>query len=149
MAETKTTRTRKTSSDGISSEERAAMREFVRESRKGKRSPEEDEAEVLAKIAEMDGPDRDMAERLHALIKKTAPELAPRTWYGMPAYAKNGNVICFFQNAGKFKARYGTLGFSDKANLDDGNMWPSSYALMKLTAADEKRIAELVKQAVS
>ena len=104
---------------------------------------------MLAKIAEMPEPDRAMAERLHALIKDSAPDLAPRTWYGMPAYAKDGKVVCFFQSAQKFKARYATLGFSDKANLDEGAMWPTSFALKKLTAAEEERIAALVKQAVS
>jgi uncharacterized protein YdhG (YjbR/CyaY superfamily) len=128
----------------FTAEERAAMKERAQELKK-----EGGEAEVLAKIAEMQDADRAMAERLHEIITSTAPELAPRTWYGMPAYAKDGNVVCFFQNAGKFKARYGTLGFSDKANLDEGAMWPTSYALTKLTAKDEKRIAALVKAAVS
>ena len=130
----------------LTAEEKAAMRELVKE-RKG--GSGDGEADVLAKIAEMPDDDRRMAEKLHALVKKTAPELRPRTWYGMPAYAKDGNVICFFQAAGKFKARYATFGFSDKANLDDGAMWPTSFALTKLTAADEKRIRALVKQAVS
>ena len=104
---------------------------------------------MLAKIAEMPEPDRAMAERLHAIIKTGAPELSPRTWYGMPAYAKDGKVVCFFQSAAKFKARYATLGFSDKANLDDGAMWPTSFALKELTAADEARVTALVKHAVS
>jgi uncharacterized protein YdhG (YjbR/CyaY superfamily) len=104
---------------------------------------------VLAKIAEMPEPARVMAERLHAIITATAPELSPRTWYGMPAYAKNGSVVCFFQGAHKFKSRYATLGFSDQANLDDGTMWPTGFALTELTAADEARIAELVRKAVS
>jgi uncharacterized protein YdhG (YjbR/CyaY superfamily) len=104
---------------------------------------------VLGKIAEMPERDRAMAERLHAIIKASAPALSPRTWYGMPAYAKDGNVICFFQPSQKFKTRYSTLGFSDKANLDDGNMWPNSFAIMKVTAADEARVAALVKKAVS
>jgi uncharacterized protein YdhG (YjbR/CyaY superfamily) len=104
---------------------------------------------VLAKIAEMAEPDRSMAERLHAIITAAAPALSPRLWYGMPAYAREGNVVCFFQDAAKFKARYATLGFSDKAKLDDGAMWPSSYALTELTAADEARIGALVKKAVS
>jgi uncharacterized protein YdhG (YjbR/CyaY superfamily) len=125
-------------------EERAAMKEAARE----RKSPN-GEQEVLAKISEMPDDDRKLAERLHALITKTAPDLAPRTWYGMPAYAKDGNVVCFFQNASKFKARYATLGFSDKATLDDGAMWPTSFALTKLTPAVEKEIAALVKQAVS
>ena len=128
----------------FTAEERAAMKERAQELKK-----EGGEAEVLAKIAEMQDADRAMAARLHEIITATAPDLAPRTWYGMPAYAKDGNVVCFFQNAGKFKARYGTLGFSDKANLDDGAMWPTSYALTKLTAKEEQRIAALVKTAVS
>jgi uncharacterized protein YdhG (YjbR/CyaY superfamily) len=104
---------------------------------------------VLAKIAEMPEADRALAERLHALIKASAPTLSPRTWYGMPAYAKDSNVVCFFQSAQKFKTRYATLGFSDKANLDDGAMWPTAFALTELTAADEARISALVKKAVS
>jgi len=107
------------------------------------------ESDVLARIAEMPEPDRVMAERLHALIKASAPALAPRTWYGMPAYAKDGNVVCFFQSAQKFKTRYATLGFSDKANLDEGTMWPTTFALTELTADGEARIAALVKKAVS
>lgn len=131
--------------DSFTAEERVAMRERVREMKSGGGG----ESEVLAKIAEMPEPDRVMAERLHAIVKATAPELSPRTWYGMPAYAKDGKVICFFQSGQKFKARYATVGFSDKANLDDGAMWPTSYALKKLTAAEEKRIVALLKQAVS
>ena len=104
---------------------------------------------MLAKIAEMPEPDRAMAERLHAIIKASAPVLSPKTWYGMPAYAKDGKVVCFFQSADKFKARYATFGFNDDANLDDGAMWPTSFALKELTAADEARIAALVKKAVS
>jgi hypothetical protein len=129
-------------------EERAAMKERAREvkSRAGKA---DGESEVLAKIAEMAEPDRAMAERLHALIKASAPGLSPRTWYGMPAYARAGKVVCFFQSAQKFKSRYATLGFSDQANLDEGGMWPTSFALKELTAADEERIGALVKQAVS
>ena len=103
---------------------------------------------MLEKIAEMQEPDRVMAERLHALVKATAPALSPRTWYGMPAYAKDDKVVCFFKSAAKFKSRYATLGFSDKANLDDGSMWPTDFALKELTAADEKRIRALVKKAV-
>ena len=146
--------TRGTTSEGFTAEERAAMKEYARElktsARRGSRATKADgENDVLEKIAEMPEPDRVIAERIHAIIKDTAPDLAPRTWYGMPAYAKDGNVVCFFQPAAKFKARYATLGFSDKANLDDGAMWPTSYALTELTAADEARIAELVKQAVS
>ncbi|MFJ5969554.1 iron chaperone [Streptomyces sp. NPDC093060] len=109
----------------------------------------EDEAAVLAKIAEMQESDRVMAERLHAVIKAGAPELAPKLWYGMPAYAKDGKVVCFFQSAQKFNSRYATLGFSDKANLDEGTMWPAAYALKELTDADEARISELVKRAVN
>lgn len=140
--------------DGFTDEERAAMKDHAEElkaaSRRGAHGAKADEeSEVLAKIAEMQQPDRVMAERLHALIKASAPELLPRTWYGMPAYAKDGNVICFFQPAHKFKSRYATLGFSDKANLDDGAMWPVYYALPELTAAAEARITELVRKAVS
>jgi uncharacterized protein YdhG (YjbR/CyaY superfamily) len=141
-------------SDGFSDEERAAMQERVREqkaaARRGPRADQADgEAEVLAKIAEMPESDRAMAERLHAVIKAAAPDLSPRLWYGMPAYARDGNVVCHFQSAQKFKTRYSTLGFSDRANLDDGAMWPVAFALMELTAADEARIAALVKKAVS
>jgi uncharacterized protein YdhG (YjbR/CyaY superfamily) len=140
--------------EGFSDEERLAMKERHQElkaaARRGSRADKADgEAEVLAKIAEMADSDRAMAERLHAIVKDSAPDLSPRLWYGMPAYAKDGNVICFFQDAAKFKARYATLGFSDKAHLDDGAMWPNSYALTELTAADEARIVELVKKAVS
>jgi hypothetical protein len=135
-------------SETFTAEERKAMRERAREQKAAARKAD-GESEVLAKIAEMEGDDRAMAERLHALIKETAPELSPRTWYGMPAYAKDDEVVCFFQNATKFKSRYSTLGFSDKASLDDGAMWPSSYALTKLTRTEEKAIAALVKKAVS
>ena len=134
-------------SKGFTDEERAAMRERARELKADARKAD-GESEVLAKIAEMPEADRVMAERLHALIKDSAPSLSPRTWYGMPAYAKDGNVLCFFQSAQKFKARYATLGFSDKANLDEGAMWPTSFALKKLTGAEEKEIAALVKKAV-
>jgi uncharacterized protein YdhG (YjbR/CyaY superfamily) len=138
---------------GFDEEERAAMKERAQElkaeSRRGARAAKPDgESDALGKIAEMSDPDRTIAERLHSLIRENAPELAPKTWYGMPAYAKDGKVVCFFQPAEKFKARYSTLGFSDPANLDDGNMWPTSYALTKLTAADEATIVELVKKAV-
>ncbi len=139
-------RTAGKASKGFTDEEKAAMRERAREVKAGKADGESD---VLAKIAEMPEPDRVMAERLHALIKAGAPDLSPRTWYGMPAYAKDGKVVCFFQSAQKFKARYATFGFSDKANLDDGTMWPTSFALKRLTAADEKEIGALVKKAVS
>jgi uncharacterized protein YdhG (YjbR/CyaY superfamily) len=134
-------------SKGFTDEERAAMRERAKEAKRAGKA--DGESDVLEKIAEMADADRAMAERLHALIKASAPDLVPRTWYGMPAYAKGGKVVCFFQSAQKFKSRYATLGFSDRANLDDGAMWPTSFALKELTAADEARIAELVKQAVS
>ena len=134
-------------SQGFSAEEMAAMRERAREL-KAEAAKTDGETELLAAIAKMQEPDRAMAKKLHALIKAAAPALAPKTWYGMPAYTKEGNVICFFQNAGKFKVRYQTLGFSDKANLDDGAMWPNSYALMKLTATEEAKITALVKKAV-
>ena len=141
-------------SKGFTDEERAAMKERARElkaaARGGSRAAgEEGESDVLAKIAEMSGSDRAMAERLHAIVKASAPELTPRTWYGMPAYAKDGNVVCYFKPAQKFKTRYATLGFSDKAKLDDGAMWPTEYALKKLTRADEGRIRALIKTAVS
>jgi uncharacterized protein YdhG (YjbR/CyaY superfamily) len=144
MAATK--RTDKT--DTFTAEERAAMRERAREL-KAAQNQADAEADVLEKIAEMPEADRVMAERLHALIAKNAPELSPRTWYGMPAYAKNGKVLCFFQSAAKFKSRYATLGFRDEANLDDGAMWPTTFALKKLTAADEKKIVALLERAVS
>src|ERR1700755_2744300 len=127
---------------GFSDEERSAMRERARELKGGKT---DGESAVLAKIAEMSEPDRAMAERVHALVKAAAPELSPKTWYGMPAYAKNGKVVCFFQSGQKFKKRYATLGFSDQANHDHGAMWPTSFALKELTAAEEKRITALVK----
>ena len=141
-------------SKGFTDEERAAMKERAQElkadARRGPRADKADgESDVLAKIAAPLQPDRAMAERLHAMIKASAPALSPRTWYGMPAYAKDGAVVCFFQSAQKFKSRYATLGFSDKANLDDGEMWPTSFALKELTAAEEKKIRALVKKAVS
>jgi uncharacterized protein YdhG (YjbR/CyaY superfamily) len=132
----------------FTAEERAAMRERAREL-KAAAGKAAGESEVLAKIAEMPKPDRAIAERLHAIVKASAPALSPRTWYGMPAYAKDGKVVCFFQSAQKFKTRYATFGFSDQANLDEGAMWPTSFALKELTAAEEARIGELVKQAVS
>ena len=135
-------------SKGFSAEEKAAMKERAREL-KAEAAKADGETELLAAIAKMQEPDRTMAKNLHSLIKAAAPALAPKTWYGMPAYTKDGNIICFFQNAGKFKARYQTLGFTDKAKLDDGAMWPNSYALTKLTADDEARIRALVKKAVS
>src|SRR5215204_2628484 len=139
-------------SEGFTDEERAAMRERAKELKAEARANKNraaGESDVLAKIAEMQEPDRAMAERLHALIRAAAPDLAARTWYGMPAYARNGKVVCFFQSAQKFKSRYATLGFSDQANLDDGAIWPTSFALKELTAAAEERIGALVKQAVS
>lgn len=133
-------------SKGFTAEERAAMKERAREM-KASTNRADGERDVLAKIAEMAEPDRGIAERLHALVTATAPALAPRTWYGMPAYALDGNVLCFFQSAEKFKSRYSTFGFSDRANLDDGTMWPTSFALKELTPATERRITALVKQA--
>jgi len=156
MSDTKkpATRTggRETPSAGWTPEEKAAMKEYARErkavARRGA-SDADGEQDVLAKIAEMPEPDRSMATRIHAIVKANAPDLTSRTWYGMPAYAKDGKVVCFFQNASKFKARYATLGFNDAASLDEGTMWPTSFALMELTAADEKKIGELLKKAVS
>ncbi len=136
-------------SKGFTDEERGAIRDRVQEMKAGKG---EGESAVLAKIAEMREPDRTMAKQLHAIIKESAPILSPRLWYGMPAYAqagKDGKVVCFFQTAQKFKTRYATFGFSDKANLDEGNMWPAAFALKGLTAAEEARVAALVKKAVS
>jgi uncharacterized protein YdhG (YjbR/CyaY superfamily) len=143
--------------EGFTAEERAAMKDRAKElkpaGRRGSRAAKADktdgESEVLAKLAEMDEPDRVLGERLHAIIKASAPSLSPKTWYGMPAYARDGKIVCFFQPAQKFNTRYATLGFSDKANLDDGTMWPTTYALTELTAADEARIAALLKQALS
>jgi uncharacterized protein YdhG (YjbR/CyaY superfamily) len=139
---------------GLTAEERAAMKERTKElkaeARRGSRAGKADgERDVLAKIAELPEPDRAMAERLHAVIKASAPALTPRTWYGMPAYAKNGKVVCYFTPASKFKERYATFGFNAEANLDEGTMWPTAFAITELTAADEARIAALVKQAVS
>jgi len=132
---------------GFSAEEKAAARERVREL-KAEAAKADGETELLAAIAKMKEPDRAMAKRVHALIKAAVPGLASKTWYGMPAYTMDGDVICFFKNAGKFNARYHTLGFSDKANLDDGGMWPSEFALIRLTAAEEAKITTLVKKAV-
>ena len=143
---------RDTESDGWTDEERAAMKEHARELKAAKRrgaAKADGEADVLAKIAEMPDSDRALAERIHAIVKESAPELAPKTWYGMPAYARDGKVVCFFQSADKFKARYASIGFNDVANLDEGTMWPTSWALTTLSRADEKRIGELVKKAVS
>ena len=132
--------------DGFSPEEREAMKERARETKKGGKAA--GEADCLSKIAEMEPADRAMAERIHALIREAAPQLKAKTWYGMPAYANSdGKVVCFFQSAAKFKVRYATLGFNEDARLDDGNMWPSAYALLQLTDAEEARIAALVKQA--
>jgi hypothetical protein len=136
----------KAKTSGITAGERAAMRELVKE-RKANLNKEQAEREVLAKIAEMPKADRVMAERLHALVKASAPDLASRTWYGMPAYTKDGKVVCFFKSAAKFKSRYATFGFEEAASLDDGAMWPTSYALTELTPADEKKLASLVKKA--
>jgi uncharacterized protein YdhG (YjbR/CyaY superfamily) len=138
----------KTAKSGFSAEEKAAARERVREL-KAEAAKADGKTELLAAIAKMQEPDRAMATRVHELITAAGPTLAPKTWYGMPAYAKDGNVICYFQDAGKFKARYQTLGFSDKAKIDDGNMWPIQYALSKLTATEEAKITSLVKKAVS
>jgi len=144
-----TTATGKTSK-GFTAEERVAMKERAQEVKAAARADKVDgESAVLAKIAEMPQPDRAMAERLHAIVKASAPALSPRTWYGMPAYAKDGKVVCFFQSAQKFKTRYATVGFSDAANLDRGALWPVAFALKELTAAEEAKIGALVKKAVS
>jgi len=143
--------TKKSGSDGFSAAERAAMKERAQELKAQGRSGQkkaENESAVLEAIAEMPDADRSLAERIHALVTANAPELLPKTWYGMPAYALDGKVVCFFQDAGKFKARYATLGFQDPANLDDGAMWPTSFALIELTPAVEKQIVALVKRAV-
>ncbi|GAV31742.1 uncharacterized conserved protein [Coriobacteriaceae bacterium EMTCatB1] len=134
-------------SAGFSDDERAAMRERAQEL-KAEKGRVEGEAAVLAKIAELPEPDRDLAEQVHRIVMAAAPDLVPRLWYGMPAYAKGGKVVCFFQSASKFKARYATLGFSDAARLDEGAMWPVAFALAALTPAEEERITELVKRAV-
>ena len=154
MSPKKVTQKSAKSTKGFTDEERAAMKERAQElkaeARRGPRAGKGDgESDVLAKIAEMQGMDRAMAERLHAIIKASAPALSPKTWYGMPAYAKDGKVVCYFQSAQKFKSRYATFGFSDEANLDEGAMWPTAFALKELTAADEARIAALVKKAAS
>jgi uncharacterized protein YdhG (YjbR/CyaY superfamily) len=135
-------------SKGFTDEERAAMKDRAREL-KAEAEKADGESALLARIAEMTEPDRTMAERLHAIIKANAPTLSPKTWYGMPAYARDGKVVCFFQAAQKFNTRYATLGFNDTANLDEGAMWPVTYALKELTAAEEARIVDLVKKAVS
>ena len=143
-------------SNGFTDEERAAIKERAQELKadarrvpRGKKGKADGEGDVLAKIAAMQEPDRAMAKRLHAIIRASAPALSPKTWYGMPAYARDGKVVCFFQSAQKFKTRYATFGFSDKANLDEGNMWPTGFAVKGLTPAEEAKIAALVKKAVS
>jgi uncharacterized protein YdhG (YjbR/CyaY superfamily) len=135
-------------SERFTDEERAAMKERAQE-QKAEAQRADGERAVLAKIAEMQGPDRAMAKRLHAIIKASVPALSPKTWYGMPAYAKGGKVVCYFQSAQKFKSRYATFSFSDEANLDEGAMWPTSFALKELTATEEAKISALVKRAVS
>ncbi len=145
---TKRTSTTAKTSKGWTAEERAAAKAYAQE-RKAEARGENDEIAALAAIAAMPKPDRTLAERLHAIIKASAPDLAPKTWYGMPAYAKEGKVVCFFQSAAKFKARYATFGFNDTANLDQGAMWPTAFALKELTATEEAKIAALVKKAVS
>ncbi len=152
MSDKKTAQKSAGTAKGFSPEERAAMKERARELKaeaRANRTRAEGESDVLAKIAEMPGPDRAIAKRIHAIVKKSAPDLSPKTWYGMPAYARDGKVVCFFQSAHKFDARYATFGFSDEAKIDEGAMWPTSFALKKLTAADEARIGALVKKAVS
>jgi uncharacterized protein YdhG (YjbR/CyaY superfamily) len=154
MAKRKSSAASGKKSKGFTDEERSAMKERTQELKaEARRGPGADKADgesaVLAKISEMPGSERAMAKRLHALIKANAPSLSPKTWYGMPAYAKDGKVVCFFQSAQKFKSRYATLGFSDQANLDEGAMWPTSFALKELTATEEERIRALVKKAVS
>jgi uncharacterized protein YdhG (YjbR/CyaY superfamily) len=148
MAERKPAKKATQKSKGFTAEERAAMKERAQELKAEARKADGEHA-LLAKIAEMPKPDRVMAERLHAIVKASAPSLSPKTWYGMPAYAKGDKVVCYFQSADKFKSRYATFGFSDEANLDKGAMWPTSFALKELTAADEAKIGALVKKAVS
>ena len=152
MAATKKSTAKKTTAEAddgaFSAEEKAAMKEAARERRTQKAGKTDGLADVLAKIAAMDDADRAIAEKVHSLVLAAAPDLEVRTWYGMPAYAKDGKVVCFFQDAAKFKARYCTLGFQDPAQLDEGSMWPTSYALTAITKADEKRITDLVKRAV-
>ena len=148
MAKTKAQPKRSTNK-AFSEEERAAIQEAVKEAKRGPRGKADGESDVLGKIAEMPPADRAIAERVHAIVKTSVADVEPRTWYGMPAYAKGGNVFCFFKPAVKFKARYATLGFSDKAHLDEGAMWPTEFAITELTTDVEARIAKLVKQAVS
>jgi uncharacterized protein YdhG (YjbR/CyaY superfamily) len=152
MSAKKATQKSGTTAKGFTPEERAAMKERARELKaeaRANKNKADGESDVLAKIAEMQGSDRAMAKRLHAIIKASAPALSPKTWYGMPAYAKDGKVVCYFQSAQKFKSRYATFGFSDEANLDEGAMWPVAFALKGLTAAAEAKIGALVKKAVS
>jgi uncharacterized protein YdhG (YjbR/CyaY superfamily) len=148
QSSTKRTASTGKTSKGFTDEERGAMKERAKELRADKKAAEA-EADLLAKIDEMEGTDRTMAKRLHAIIKKSAPELSPKTWYGMPAYAKDGKIVCFFQPAAKFKTRYATFGFNDTANLDEGSLWPVAFALQKLTDAEEAKIGALVKKAVA
>jgi uncharacterized protein YdhG (YjbR/CyaY superfamily) len=152
MAKAKSATKDTKSAKGFTDEERAAMRERAKELKaeeRANRSRADGERDVLGAIAKMKGPDRAMAERIHAIVTATAPDLMPKTWYGMPAYARDGKVVCFFKNAEKFNSRYATLGFEEAANLDEGAMWPTAFALTKLTKADEAKIAALVKRAVS
>jgi uncharacterized protein YdhG (YjbR/CyaY superfamily) len=152
MSDKKTTQKSGTTAKGFTPEERAAMKERARELKaeaRANKSRADGESDVLAKIAEMHGPDRAMAKRLHAIVKASAPALSPKTWYGMPAYAKEGKVVCYFTPASKFKERYASFGFNATANLDEGAMWPTSFALTKLTATEEAKISALVKKAVS
>jgi uncharacterized protein YdhG (YjbR/CyaY superfamily) len=153
MAESKTAKKGAAkASQGFTAAERAAMQERARELKaeaRASKNKAEGERDVLAKIAEMPASDRALAKRIHAIVKASAPDLSPKTWYGMPAYAKDGKIVCFFQSADKFKSRYATFGFSDEANLDKGAMWPTSFALTKLSAADEAKLGALVKKAVS
>jgi uncharacterized protein YdhG (YjbR/CyaY superfamily) len=150
MAERKSAKkgTQKSTSTGFTPEERAAMKERAQEL-KAEAAKADGESALLAKVAEMQASDRAMAKRLHAIVKASAPTLSPKTWYGMPAYAKDGKIVCYFQSAAKFKSRYATFGFSDEANLDKGAMWPTSFALKDLTAAEEAKIGALLKKAVS
>ena len=145
---TKSTAATAKTSKGFTAEERAAMKERSKELKAAK-SAADAETDVLAKIAQMPEPDRSMGKKLHKIVKDNAPDLAPRTWYGMPAYAKDGKVLCFFQNADKFKVRYSTFNFTEEANLDDGDVWPVSFALGKLTAKEQAKLGKLVKQAVT
>jgi uncharacterized protein YdhG (YjbR/CyaY superfamily) len=147
MAENKTATKRTGSTKGFTAAERAAMRERAKEL-KAEAAKADGEKALLAKVAEMKGTDKALATRLHAIITAAAPSLSPKTWYGMPAYAKDGKILCFFQSAAKFDARYATFGFSDEATIDQGAMWPTSWALKELTAAEEKKIVALVKKAV-